>query len=109
MKQALTLWIAAAALAAASSPGLAHASQHHKGVHAKKAHAAKVRYGGKPGLGYWRPGPEKGYGFRFSSYKGDPFGSDDYFDGDRCHYDHHQNFCHPNRIFNGFWDRPTHR
>lgn len=109
VKQALALWIAAAAFVVVSSPALAHTTHHHKSGHAKKQHAAKVRYGGKPGRGYWRPGPEKGYGFRFATYKGDPFGSDDYFDGDRCHYDHHQNFCIPNKIFNGFWDRPTAR
>lgn len=55
----------------------------------------KVHYGLRhhPHLGYWRRGPEQGYGFRFSSYKGDPFGSDDYYDGDRCHYLHHRDYC----------------
>lgn len=66
--------------------------------------AVKVRYGGKKHLGYWRKGPKTGYGFRFSSYRGDPFGSDDYWDGGRCYYVNHQNFCVKNRIFNGFWD-----
>jgi len=82
-----------------SSPAEAH--------HFQKDHgrtAAKVRYGGKPGLGYWRPGPAKGYGFGFSSYKGDPFGSDDYWDGDKCYYVRHSNFCVKNRIFTGFDD-----
>jgi hypothetical protein len=93
---------------AISSPATAHMKRHH---HAGDAHgspwitkgkAARVRYGGKPGLGYWRRGPEKGYGFRFSSYKGDPFGSDDYWDGDRCYYVLHRNHCVVNKIFNGF-------
>ncbi|MEQ1719233.1 MAG: hypothetical protein ABL907_25150 [Hyphomicrobium sp.] len=75
----------------------------------KHGKAGKIHYGGKPHLGYWRKGPRRGYGFGFSSYKGDPFGADDYFDGDRCHYRRGQNFCVKNRIFNGFWDLPTHR
>lgn len=68
----------------------------------EKKHAARVRFGGKKGLGYWRPGPKTGYGFAFSSYRKDPFGSDDYWDGGRCYYLHHKNFCMPNKIFNGF-------
>lgn len=67
-------------------------------------HAAKVRYGGSPHLGYWRKGPARGHGvaFAFSTYRGDPFGSDDYYDGNRCYYVHHQNYCMRNHIFNGF-------
>ena len=87
---------------------------HHNGAHHFKivydtaaytlphAHAEKVHYGGKPGLGYWRRGPAHGYGFGFSSYKGDPFGSDDYSDGQGCFYLHHKNYCVKNRIFTGF-------
>lgn len=94
----------ASALVLALSPMPAEA--HHT---TKKGKAAKVRYGGKPGLGYWRPGPKRGYGFRFSSYKGDPFSSDDYYDGDRCYYVHHTNYCVKNRIFMGIGHGPTHR
>lgn len=76
------------------------AAAHH---YEKKHHSAKkVHYGGKPGLGYWRHGPAMGYGFAFSSYRGDPFGSDDYYDGDRCYYDHHRDFCLKTKIFTGF-------
>jgi hypothetical protein len=69
-------------------------SEHWRAVpHPKQAEAAWVRYGGRPGLGYWRPGPASGYGFGFSTYKGDPFGSDDYWDGGRCYYRLHHDFC----------------
>ena len=93
--------IAAAALLVSAIPARAH-HRHHIGAPHHKAHAAKVHYGGKPGLGYWRRGPETGYGFGFASYKRDPFGSDDYFDGGRCYYLHHRNFCAANKIFDGF-------
>ena len=76
-----------------------HTTHHH---HAARHAAEKVHYGGKPHLGYWRRGPEIGYGFGFSSYRGDPFGSDDYYDGGLCHYLKHQDFCYPNPIFTGF-------
>ncbi|MEQ1652170.1 MAG: hypothetical protein ABL897_06770 [Hyphomicrobium sp.] len=105
MLKTASIALAGVAILALSVPADAHRAHHHKG-HAKK-HAAKVHYGGKPGLGYWRRGPERGYGFRFSSYKGDPFGADDYFDGDRCYYQKRRNFCVANKIFNGFWDEPT--
>ena len=106
----IALVTTAVLVAAAATP----ASAHHKRHGSKRivylsaayvpphAHANKVHYGGKPGLGYWRRGPEKAYGFRFSSYKGDPFGSDDYYDGDRCYYDHHRDFCLKSKIFTGF-------
>ncbi|HMN37281.1 MAG TPA: hypothetical protein PKD49_06165 [Hyphomicrobium sp.] len=83
--------------AAETLPAQAHHYQKH---HAHEA--AKVHYGGSPGLGYWRRGPGKGYGFGFSSYKGDPFGSDDYWDSDKCYYVRHADFCIKNRIFTGF-------
>ena len=97
-------------VAAAATPASAHRKRHANkrivylsaAYVPPHAHANKVHYGGKPGRGYWRKGPEKGYGFRFASYKGDPFGSDDYSDGDRCFYVHHQNYCVKNKIFTGF-------
>ena len=95
----VSIVIAAAALAAASAPAAAHHQKFSGGKH-HKAHA--VHYGGKHGLGYWRKGPETGYGYRFSSYKGDPFGADDYYDGGQCHYLHKRNFCYTTREFNGF-------
>lgn len=79
-----------------------HRSGHYAGQHHYHYRAAKVHHGGKPHLGYWRRGPAKGYGFGFSTYRGDPFGDDDYYDGDRCYYVNHENFCMPNHIFNGF-------
>lgn len=105
MLKTASIALAGVAILALSVPADAHRAHHHKG-HAQK-HASKVHYGGKPGLGYWRRGPERGYGFRFSSYKADPFGADDYYDGDRCYYQKGRNFCAANRIFNGFWDAPT--
>lgn len=100
-KYALLAASAALALTATASVTSAHTS---RGVVGKHYHprAAKVRYGGRPNVGYWRPGPAQGPGFGFSTYRGDPFGSDDYYDGDRCYYVRHQNFCEANHIFNGF-------
>lgn len=97
MKVSALFALATGCLAAAAIVSPA-AADHYQ----KSGRAAKVHYGGKPGLGYWRRGPEKGYGFGFSSYKGDPFGSDDYWDGDKCYYARHSNYCVKNRIFNGF-------
>lgn len=64
--------------------------------------AAKIHLGGRHQLGHWRPGPARGVAFGFSTYRGDPFGGDDYYDGHRCYYVHHQNYCMRNHIFNGF-------
>ncbi len=44
-------------------------------------------------LGYHRAGPAHGYRFGFATYAGDPFARDDYYDGRRCYYLHHQDFC----------------
>ena len=44
----------------------------------------------------------QGRGFGFWSYKGDPFGSDDYYDGNRCFYVRHHDYCVKNNIFSGF-------
>ncbi len=44
-------------------------------------------------LGYHRAGPPHGYRFGFATYAGDPFARDDYYDGRRCYYLHHQDFC----------------
>jgi hypothetical protein len=91
---------AAIALAVFAAPAEAHKGRYHK--HHHHHNAGKVHYGGKPGLGYWRRGPEQGRGFGFSSYKGDPFGSDDYYDGNRCFYVRHRDHCVKNNIFSGF-------
>lgn len=100
--------VAAALVAGLVAPAMAHKKahrQHHhvSGQHGgKSAHRpARVRYSGRGGVGYWRPGPETGYGFGFSSYKGDPFGNDDYYDGGRCYYQKHHDFCVANKIFDG--------
>lgn len=96
--------LAFAAISTLAAFALAPAAEAHQGKHHKHHHhkASKVHYGGKPGLGYWRKGPEQGRGFRFSSYKGDPFGSDDYYDGNRCFYVRHRDHCVKNNIFSGF-------
>lgn len=72
--------------------------------HAASKHPAvgRVHYGGIPGIGYWRRGPKQGYGFGFSSYRGDPFGADDYYDRNRCYYLRRHDFCVANKIFTGF-------
>jgi hypothetical protein len=92
--------VAALAVTAFVPDANAYKAHDHNAAH--HLNAEKVRFGGKPGLGYWRRGPATGYGFAFSSYRRDPFGSDDYYDGDRCYYLHHKNFCVANKIFNGF-------
>ncbi len=44
-------------------------------------------------LGYHRYGPPYGPRFGFYTYAGDPFARDDYYDGRRCYYLHHRDFC----------------
>jgi hypothetical protein len=107
--------IAAAAISAALALSIAPAAAcgnacsdagHHK--HHAHHHAAKIHYSGKHGVGYYRKGPRSGYGFSFSSYKGDPFGADDYFDGYKCHYVHHRDYCDRRQEFTGFrWFPPA--
>lgn len=82
----------------------AHARHLHHGYHGHHKHrpAAKLRYGGAPARGFWRPGPSHGYRFGFATYKGDPFGKDDYFDGGNCYYRKHHDYCVPGQIFTGF-------
>jgi len=101
--------IAAAAIAAltlvpaAQAGHRRHHGHHHHGGHVVydtggefkgKGPVAHLRYGPKP-QGYWRPGPETGYGFRFSSYRGDPFGKNDYYDRHGCYYLRGANYCLP--------------
>ena len=50
-------------------------------------------------LGYHRAGPPHGYRFGFWTYAGDPFARDDYYDGHRCYYLHHRDFCRGPRAF----------
>ena len=92
---------AAVLWAAALTPASAHRKASYHGNHSHHR-AAKVRYGGRAHRGYWRPGPVAGRGFGFSTYRGDPFGGDDYYDGNRCYYVHHKSFCVANHLFNGF-------
>ena len=95
--------IALAVAPAAEAHGRHHRHKHHDHhKHHAQQRAGAVHYGGQPGLGYWRKGPAKGYGFGFWSYKGDPFGSDDYYDGDRCYYVRHHDHCVKNKICSGF-------
>lgn len=100
MVRVLTAFAVAAAVMIVAPDAEAHRDKSH--VHYKKHRIGKVHYGGKPGLGYWRKGPEQGKGFRFSTYKSDPFGSDDYYDGNRCFYVRHSDHCVKNNIFSGF-------
>jgi hypothetical protein len=70
-----------------------HHHHHHTGRGHEHGHAAQLRYGGAPERGYWRPGPHQGYGFGFATYRGDPFGKSDYFDGRGCFYLRAKDFC----------------
>ncbi|HVZ05964.1 hypothetical protein [Hyphomicrobium sp.] len=98
MKKSISAFIVtSAALLVLVSPAFAKttASLHHHYVH--KAHVAKHhmhrRHSAHLRHGYWRPGPPYGYRFGFSTYAGDPFYSDDYFDGRHCYYLHRRDFC----------------
>jgi hypothetical protein len=115
VRAVLRLMIAALPLVLIAPPSSAadlsegtHKTHVHKKHHAKHARTGRIRYGGAPGLGYWRKGPERGYGFAFSTYKGDPFGKDDYYDGDRCFYVRGHDYCDKRRIWTGFntFNRP---
>lgn len=95
----------AIAISAILVVALALPAHAHEGRHLRKGYGAvsKTHYGGmRPELGYWRRGPKTGYGFGFSTYKGDPFGSDDYYDRGRCFYMHHRDTCVKDWIFSGF-------
>jgi hypothetical protein len=78
---------------------------HHKHRYANR-HRVRIVYSDKYGvlrLGRHRAGPPYGYKFGFATYAGDPFASDDYFDGHRCYYLHRRDFClSPNRAFDPF-------
>ncbi|MFT3732867.1 MAG: hypothetical protein QM780_15840 [Hyphomicrobium sp.] len=66
---------------------------------AAQAHHWHHRHNGEFRLGYHRAGPPHGYRFGFATYAGDPFARDDYYDGGRCHYLHHRDFCYGPRPF----------
>ncbi len=108
MIAALPLFLFAATAPAADLGERTHKSHAHKKHHSKHVRTGRIRYGGAPGLGYWRKGPKRGYGFAFSSYKGDPFGKNDYYDGDRCFYRDGRDYCDKRRIWTGFntFNRP---
>ena len=97
MKKSISAFamVAAALAMLASNAGASTGTSHHKYArHSHKAHAATHhRHGAYRHRGYSCPGPRYGYRFGFSTYAGDPFYSDDYFDGRRCYYLHHQDFC----------------
>ena len=86
------LWmLAGAAFAAISLASTANATvAHHSGHHGSLAQR------------YSRPGPPYGYKFGWATYRGDPFASDDYFDGHNCYYLHHKDFCLGARWRGGF-------
>ena len=79
---------------AATSPDLSHHHLHkaHVAKHYKHSYSITVIILTSIEF-YSRPGPLHGYRFGFSTYPGDPFYSDDYFDGRRCYYLHHRDFC----------------
>lgn len=95
MKNSISAFaVMAAALAMFASGTGASANYHASSRHAHEAHGSThYKHGAYRHKGYSRRGPLRGYGFGFSTYAGDPFYSDDYFDGRRCYYLHHQDFC----------------
>jgi hypothetical protein len=80
-----------ASLAAASLVSTADAKVTH--------HSGHYRYAAER---YSRTGPAYGYKFGWATYWGDPFASDDYFDGHNCYYLHHKDFCLGPRRRGGF-------
>jgi hypothetical protein len=99
---ALTSAFVLVAGAAAAGANPQHPHKHQYKHHHHHGHTGKIHYGGRPGLGYWRRGPAVGYGFAFSSYRKDPFGADDYYDGGLCHYRKRHDFCYRQKQFTGF-------
>jgi len=100
MKKSISAFAGVAAALAILTPGAnasisANQHAHHSNKHhLSKAHVhAHPKYAAHNRRGYSRRGPPYGYRFGFSTYAGDPFYSDDYFDGRRCYYLHHQDFC----------------
>jgi len=84
-------WLAPVASASTAINRHTHHSYKH---HSHKVHvAARHKHAAHKRKGYSRRGPLHGYGFGFSTYAGDPFAKDDYFDGRRCHYLLRQDFC----------------
>jgi hypothetical protein len=118
MLKLICVLAAASALALSASAAEANATHHRHYRSAHHAHPAhhrhrytkrqrvRIVYADKYGvlrLGRYRPGPPYGYKFGFATYAGDPFASDDYFDGHRCYYLHRRDFClSPNRAFDPF-------
>ncbi|WP_051112028.1 hypothetical protein [Hyphomicrobium denitrificans] len=95
MKKSISALAMAAAALAMLAPGAdANTTYHQHSRHSHKAHVkTHHKHNAYLHKGYSRPGPLYGYRFGFSTYAGDPFYSDDYFDGRRCYYLHHQDFC----------------
>jgi len=98
MKKSICAFVFASmalAMLASHADAKTNATSHHH--HAHKAHVTKHHMHRKHSAylrhGYWRAGPPYGYRFGFATYAGDPFYSDDYFDGRRCYYLHHRDFC----------------
>jgi hypothetical protein len=86
-----TLAILAAGLSLAVFVPLADAnSLHHSTRTYVTGHSGHTVY---PKKGYSRRGPPYGPGFGFATYAGDPFATDDYYDGYRCYYLHHRDVC----------------
>lgn len=96
-KTIIAFAMATAALAMLAAGANATTSTYRHSHYAHKAHKTHVakhyKHGAYLRKGYSRKGPRYGYGFGFSTYAGDPFYSDDYFDGRRCYYLHRRDFC----------------
>jgi hypothetical protein len=79
---------------AAALPMLGSVAQAHSSKLSARDHVAGHAY---PYVqlrrGYSRAGPPYGPGFGFATYAGDPFATDDYYDGGRCYYLHHRDVC----------------
>jgi hypothetical protein len=91
---AFTVVAAALAMLASGAAATTTAHSYHHYRHAHKAHGKIYhKHSAYRHKGYSRHGPRYGYRFGFSTYAGDPFYSDDYFDGRRCYYLHHRDFC----------------
>jgi len=85
------LTVLAAGLILAAFIPLAEAKSLHRSA---RGHVVRhVSHKGHVHKGFSRRGPPYGYGFGFATYAGDPFATDDYFDGYRCHYLHHRDVC----------------
>ena len=81
--------ILAAVVAVASALPVAGAQATHCGTCTRRVTATTS----SSSAGYARRGTATGLHFGFVTYAGDPFAHDDYYDGHRCFYRHHHDYC----------------